>query len=114
VKEAKEEAAVDETLARQARPTGYCSYLIESGEGIRNDLLFTYDLAVDADFVPHNTDGEIEDYRLMPIAEVMRLTAETQDFKFNVALVNIDFMVRRGFVTPDNPDFLEIVAGLRR
>jgi hypothetical protein len=114
LKEAKEEAAIDETLARRARPTGYCSYLIETGEGIRNDLLFTYDLAVDADFVPHNTDGEIEDYRLMPIAEVMRLTAETQDFKFNVALVNIDFMVRHGFVTPDNPDYLEIVAGLRR
>jgi hypothetical protein len=114
VKEAREEAAVDEALARCARPTGYCSYLIETGEGIRNDLLFTYDLAVDADFVPRNTDGEIEDYRLLPIGEVMRLTAETQDFKFNVALVNIDFMVRHGFVTPDDPDYLEIVAGLRR
>ena len=114
IKEAKEEAAVDEALARRARPAGYCSYLIETGEGIRNDLLFTYDLAVDADFVPHNTDGEIEDYRLMPIGEVRRLTAETSDFKFNVALVNIDFMVRRGFVTPDDPDYLEIVAGLRR
>jgi hypothetical protein len=114
VKEAKEEAAVDEALARRARPTGYCSYLIETGEGIRNDLLFTYDLAVDANFVPHNNDGEIEDYRLLSIGEVKRLTAETSDFKFNVALVNIDFMVRHGFVTPDDPDYLEIVAGLRR
>ena len=114
IKEAKEEAAVGEALARRARPAGYCSYLIETGEGIRNDLLFIYDLAVDAHFVPHNTDGEIEDYRLMPIGEVRRLTAETSDFKFNVALVNIDFMVRHGFVTPDDPDYLEIVAGLRR
>jgi 8-oxo-dGTP pyrophosphatase MutT (NUDIX family) len=114
LKEAREEAGIGEDLARTARPTGYCSYLIETGEGIRNDLLFTYDLAVDAGFVPHNTDGEIEDYRLMPIAEIMRRTAETQDFKFNVALVNIDFMVRHGFVTPDDPDYLEIVAGLRR
>lgn len=114
VKEAKEEAAIDEALARRARPTGYISYLIETGEGIRNDLLFTYDLAVPANLTPHNTNGEIEDYRLMPIAEIMRLTEETQDFKFNVALVNIDFMVRHGFVAPDDPDYLEIVAGLRR
>ncbi len=114
LKEAHEEAGIAEALARRARPTGYCSYLIETGEGVRNDVLFTYDLAVPATFVPRNTDGEIEDYRLLAIGEVMRLTADTQDFKFNVALVNIDFLVRHGFVTPDDPDYIEIVAGLRR
>jgi hypothetical protein len=49
----------------------------------------------------------------VPIADVIDRVAATKDFKFNVALVNIDFMVRHGFVTPDDPDYLEIVAGLR-
>jgi 8-oxo-dGTP pyrophosphatase MutT (NUDIX family) len=113
VKEAREEAGIPEPLARRARPTGCCSYLIETADGVRNDLLFCYDLALDEDFVPTNADGEIEDYRLMPIGEVMHLTATTRAFKFNVALVNIDFMVRHGFLAPDDPDYLEIVAGLR-
>jgi hypothetical protein len=38
---------------------------------------------------------------------------ETDDFKFNVALVNIDFLVRRGYLSPDEPGYVDIVEGLR-
>jgi hypothetical protein len=113
IKESAEEAGIPEALARRAQPAGYCSYLIETPEGVRNDVLFNFDLALDESFVPHDTDGEIEEFTLMSIAEVIERTATTRDFKFNVALVNIDFMVRHGFLTPDDPDYLEIVAGLR-
>lgn len=113
IKEAAEEAGIPEVLARQARPVGFCSYIIETGEGIRNDVLFNFDLELPEDFAPRNTDGEIETFALMPIADVIDRVAATKDFKFNVALVNIDFMVRHGFVTPDDPDYLEIIAGLR-
>ena len=36
---------------------------------MRDDVLFVYDLEVPADFVPHNTDGEIVDFTLMPAGE---------------------------------------------
>jgi len=113
VKEAQEEAGIPEALARTARPAGFCSYIIETADGVRNDMLFVYDLALDPSFEPRNTDGEIVEYRRMSIADVTTLMVATQDFKFNVALVNIDFLVRHGFITPDDPDYDEIVAGLR-
>jgi hypothetical protein len=37
----------------------------------------------------------------------------TADFKFNVAFVIIDFLIRRGFVGPEDPDYLDLVHRLR-
>jgi len=39
---------------------------------------------------------------------------DTDDFKFNVNLVIIDFALRHGLVAPDDPDYLDLVTGLRR
>ena len=43
---------------------------------------------------------------------VERLT-DTEDFKFNVSLVIIDFLIRHGLIDPEHPDYLELIAGLR-
>lgn len=113
VKECAEEAAIPEALARMARPAGFVSYVMENAEGIRNDVLFVYDLAVPADFRPRNTDGEIDEFFLWPVERVIETLAAGDDFKFNVALVLIDLLVRRGLVGPEDRDYLEIVHGLR-
>jgi Domain of unknown function (DUF4743) len=113
VKECAEEADMPAALARSAWPTGFTSYLIENYEGIRNDILFTYDIDLPADFRPVNTDGEIEEFYLWPIERVMEVLATTEEFKFNVALVIVDFLVRHGILAPDGPDYVEIVSGLR-
>lgn len=113
VKECAEEAAIPEALARTARPAGLVSYVMENEEGIRNDVLFVYDLAVPAAFSPRNTDGEIDDFFLWPVERVIETMAAGDDFKFNVALVVIDFLVRRGLIGPEDRDYLEIVHGLR-
>jgi len=112
VKEAAEEADLPEALARRAVPVGAVSYRCERAEGLRDDVLFCYDLAVPADFAPRNTDGEVDYFELWPMEKVAARLAETDDFKFNVALVIIDFMVRRGLIGPDDPDFVAIVDGL--
>ena len=114
IKEGREEADLPEALVRKARPTGFCSYLIETEEGIRNDLLFNFDLELPADFVPRNTDGEIDEFQRWPIAKVAERLARTDDFKFNVALVNIDFLARHGYLAPEDKHYVEIVRGLRR
>jgi hypothetical protein len=113
IKEAAEEASLPEALARRARPAGLVSYLTQNEEGIRNDVLFAYDLAVPADFVPRNADGEIEEFFLWPLERVVRTLESGDEFKFNVALVIIDFLVRRGHLGPDHPDYVAIVHGLR-
>jgi hypothetical protein len=114
IKEGREEADMPESLVRKAQPTGFCSYLIETEEGIRNDLLFNFDLDLPAGFVPQNTDGEIDEFQRWPIAKVVDRLARSDDFKLNVALVNIDFLVRHGYLAPEDPDYPEIVRGLRR
>lgn len=111
-KEAAEEAAIPEALIRRARPVGAITYCTEREEGLRNDVLFVYDLEMPADFVPRNTDGELTGFELRPIEEVARIVRDTDAFKFNCALVVIDFLIRHGRLGPEHPDYLALVSGL--
>jgi len=114
LKEGAEEASLTPELVGRAKPVGILSYLLENEEGLRNDVLFTYDLELPADFTPANADGEIEEFFLWPIERVIRELSDTANFKFNVAFVNIDFLIRHGFVDAEDPDYLELVRRLRR
>lgn len=120
IKEAAEEADVPRAVAKAAVAAGAVSYCHETPDGehpggLGPDVMFVYDMELPADFEPRNTDGEIDEFYLLPIEEVMETTRDSSDFKFNCALVNIDFFIRHGFLTPENdPDYLEILKGLRR
>lgn len=114
-KEAREEADLPDWLIARAKPVGAIGYVMETEAGLKPDTMFCYDLELPADFVPRNTDGEIADFRLMPVEEAAALIQEGDAFKFNVNLVITDFLIRHGCLDPDSePDYLEIVAGLRR
>jgi 8-oxo-dGTP pyrophosphatase MutT (NUDIX family) len=114
LKECAEEASLTPGIVRRARPVGIVSYLMENEEGLRNDVLFTYDLELPAEFTPVNADGEIEEFFLWPIERAMRELSGAANFKFNVAFVIIDFLIRHGFVGPEDRDYLELVRRLRR
>jgi hypothetical protein len=114
IKECAEEASIPEDLARQSVACGVVSYRVENFQGLRRDRLFCFDLELPESFIPHPADGEVESFMLWPISQVMQTVLTTRDFKFNVALVIIDFLVRHGHITPDNePDYLKIVKGLK-
>jgi 8-oxo-dGTP pyrophosphatase MutT (NUDIX family) len=114
VKEAQEEAAIPRDMIAGAVAVGAISYRMETPLGVRDDVLFIYDLAVPAGFTPHNTDGEIASFALMQSGEVVERVRAGDDFKFNVNLVIIDFALRHGLVTGEEPDYLDIVTGLKR
>ncbi len=114
VKESGEEAALPPELVARAVPVGAVSYRMETPLGLRNDVLFLYDIELPPDFRPRNSDGEITDFTLMPAADVVERVRTSGDFKFNVNLVIIDFALRHGLVRPDDPDYLELAMGLRR
>jgi hypothetical protein len=114
VKEGEEEAAIPPALMGGAVPVGAVSYRMENELGIRDDVLFVYDLELPPDFTPRNTDGEIAEFVLMPAAEVVERVRTTDDFKFNVNLVILDFARRRGLLSPDDPEYLDVVTGLYR
>ena len=113
VKECMEEANVAENLARRAVPAGAVSYEYLQDEGLKRDVLFCYDLELPASFDPSNNDGEVAEFMLWPIERVMRTIAETDEFKPNCNLVIIDFLIRHGCITPDHPEYLELVNRLR-
>ena len=113
-KEAREEADMPADLIVRAVPVGAVSYRMETREGARDDVLFVYDIEVPSDFVPRNTDGEIAAFHLMAAGDVIDRVRASEDIKFNVNLVLIDFALRHGLVTADEPDYLDLIAGLHR
>ncbi|HEV8032104.1 MAG TPA: DUF4743 domain-containing protein [Stellaceae bacterium] len=114
VKEGEEEAAIPAPLISRAEPVGAVSYRMETELGIRDDVLFVYDLELPADFRPANTDGEIAHFELMPATSVVERVRSTDDFKFNVNLVILDFALRHGLLTPEEPEYLDVATGLYR
>lgn len=114
VKEGWEEAGLDAATVARAVPVGAVSYLMETAEGLKPDTLFVYDLELPPEVVPRNTDGEVAVFELWPVHEVAARVRDTDDFKFNVNLVVIDFLIRHGVLTPEEPDYLELVRGLHR
>jgi len=114
VKECEEEAGIPPALARQAIAVGAITYCMEAEDGLKPDVQFCYDLELPDGFTPVNRDGEIAEFHLWPIDRVARVVRDTREFKFNCNLAIIDFLVRHGLIAPDDPDYLDIVQGLRR
>lgn len=108
LKEAHEEAGLTPELAGQARSAGLLSYRCRFTDGQRDDVLFVYDLALPPDWRPAPQDGEVQEFYLWPIEQVIQRLRESDDFKFNVACVVLDFLIRRGLVGPEEPGFQEI------
>ena len=79
-----------------------------------SDVLFCYDLELPRDFTPKNTDGELVAFTLEDARDVIARVRDSDDFKFNVNLVLIDFALRHGLISPDDPEYLDLVTGLRR
>ena len=114
VKECEEEAGIPEALVRRAVPVGAVTYCMETELGIRDDVLFAYDIELPAEFAPKNTDGEIVRFDLMPAHNVVERVRSTDDFKFNVNLVILDFALRHGLISVDDPEHLDVASGLHR
>ncbi|MEE8196551.1 MAG: DUF4743 domain-containing protein [Acidiferrobacterales bacterium] len=114
IKECGEEAGIPPEIAARATFTSAISYCKEVREGLKPDVQFVCDLELPSDFEPRAVDGEVEAFYLWPIDRVMDIVANTTEFKFNCSLVIIDFLVRRGYLSPDEPDYVEILSGLRQ
>jgi 8-oxo-dGTP pyrophosphatase MutT (NUDIX family) len=114
LKECEEEASMPPSLSRTAVPAGAVSYRMETPDGIRDDVLFVYDIELPADFRPMCKDGEIVEFMLMPASSVLERIRETLDFKFNVNLVILDFAVRHALLRPDDSEYLAVATGLHR
>ncbi len=112
-KEAEEEAGIPAEVVEHAIPTGVVTYRFDADDGLRDDVLFTFDLELPLDFRPKSHDQELEDFAIWPVDRVLAMVRDTRSFKFNVGPVVIDFLVRHGRIGPEEPDYEAIVRGLR-
>ena len=112
LKECAEEAGIPLDIARHVRAVGAITHALETDVGFRPDVIFNFDLELPEDFSPVNTDGEVDEFYLWPIKQVMERVRDSDEFKFNCALVIIDFLVRHGYIAADDPDYSDIVEGL--
>ncbi|AKH19095.1 DUF4743 domain-containing protein [Sedimenticola thiotaurini] len=111
-KECWEEAGIPPELARQAVPVGAVSYHMDTEMGFKHDVLYCYDLELPEEFVPDCMDGEVQSFYLWPVEEVMDRVRNSNDFKLNCNLVIIDFLIRHGYIGPDDEAYLTLLAAL--
>ena len=111
-KECWEEAAVSDSLAARAVPVGAVSYNVDTSKGFHPFTLFCYDLELPENFEPRCTDGEVESFHLWPVQKVMEIVRDTDQFKLNCNLVITDFLIRHGYLGPDDAEYLNLLSGL--
>lgn len=114
IKESAEEANIPHSIASQAEFVSEIHYQGETHRGMNIDTLFNYDLWLPEDFIPENTDGEVDEFILMSLEEMAHITDTTDQFKDNCNLVNIDLLLRRGFIDKTHGDYDGIVEKLYR
>ncbi len=108
IKESAEEANIPESIASTAELVSTIHYRGASSRGMNVDTLFNYDVFLPEDFVPKNTDGEVDEFILMTLEEMAHLTDTTTEFKDNCNLVNIDLLLRRCLINESHADYAEI------
>mmetsp|Transcript_27312 Transcript_27312/g.65461 ORF Transcript_27312/g.65461 Transcript_27312/m.65461 type:complete len:445 (+) Transcript_27312:791-2125(+) len=122
LKECMEEAGippelVDPKQGGGLKPTGVISYetFVESKQVISRAVLFNYDLLLPDDFVPKPVDGEVEEFFMWDMDQIMESFDPSFDdpIKPNCYAVIIDYLVREGHLDGDTPGYLDVIRGLR-
>ncbi|XP_059062125.1 uncharacterized protein LOC131854955 [Achroia grisella] len=109
IKEAAEEASVEGELVKKLVPAGCVSFYFESERGLFPNTEYVYDLELPLDFAPRNADGEVECFELLTAEECIQRALSPQ-FKTTSAPVLLDFLIRRGYINPENePNYRYLV-----
>jgi 8-oxo-dGTP pyrophosphatase MutT (NUDIX family) len=82
-------------------------------EGLQHEWLHSFDLPMLAGLRPHNQDGEVAGFDLLPVAQALQLAAG-DNMTVDAALVTLDFAVRHGLLSgEDSARLAGGCAGLR-
>jgi len=109
LKEAWEEAGIPPALMALATPGRGIQVLREVVEGCQWERIYVHDLELPPEFQPSNRDGEVAEFRLCPLPEVMDLIA-AGELTVDASLVALDFLFRRGLLRVDEyPEFRELL-----
>lgn len=126
LKESMEEANLSEDIIRpNIKPTGVISYFhfmpgqhakrfCDESSFIVGEVEYIYDLKLPDDVIPSPNDGEVDSFNLLSLQETIDALVK-KEFKPNCGLIMVDFLLRHGYITPDNePNYLELVTKMHR
>ncbi len=68
-------------------------YTLERYAGIRNDLVYSFNIEIPQNFIPEALDGEVSNFYLMSLEEVYNLLKTNDNIKFNSFLVIASFLL---------------------
>ena len=113
-KECEEEASLPPDVIERIQPAGMVCYRYAAKKGLSTKILATYDVEMPGELTPVCGDGEVEGFQLMPVTEVIEsIRTDPDAWKPNSALVMIEFAMRHGYLSPDDPGYFEIGRLLR-
>ncbi len=110
IREAWEEAGIPVELARKAVAAGTVRLLREVPEGVQSEAIFVHDLELPRNFLPYNEDGEVAEFRRVPIADVIEMLRGDIDITLDASLVILSFLVRRGYLENALPGCGDVVS----
>jgi hypothetical protein len=77
-------------------------------EGLHREILFVHDLWLPHDLKPANQDGEVAEFRLLPVEEVIEMILRGE-FTLDAGAVMTDGLLRLGAVLPEDPQYLDML-----
>lgn len=101
LKEAWEEAGIDESVARGAAATGTVTLCREQPDGLQRETIFVHDLWLPETFAPAGQDGEVVAHRLVSLADAAQLIANVfgpDVVTADASLVVLDCLLRIGAI----------------
>jgi 8-oxo-dGTP pyrophosphatase MutT (NUDIX family) len=99
IKEAWEEAGIEEALGATAQAVGAVHVLRNLPDGLQRETVFVHDLDLPPDFQPVNQDGEATEHRLVDMTEAARTIAVDtgpDEMTVDASVVVLDFLIRNG------------------
>ena len=109
LREGWEEAGLLRTVMQRATPGRVIRLRRDIPEGFQHEWLYAWDLALQADEVPANQDGEVAGFRLLDVAPATDLAAG-DTMTVDAALVTLDFLLRHRLLAADALARLEAAA----
>lgn len=112
IQKALAKANIPVHMAQKAVSCGHVSYEQCNGLKMKRDVIYCYDLELPPDFLPFNNDGDIEDFKLVSLADVAKLVCTPGQYKLNSALVVMDFLFRHGHIHPLQAGYIRLHESL--
>jgi 8-oxo-dGTP pyrophosphatase MutT (NUDIX family) len=99
VREAHEEAGLSPSQVAGVNPGRIVRLHRDIPEGLQREHVYSHDLCLPPGLVPHNVDGEVAGFELLPVREALARAAGPA-MTVDAALVTLDFALRHGLVAP--------------